>query len=489
MQSDPKFGKLFLKSKIKQKALCLHHPTKAYAQSKPVFEHEPRNYILTVEELDALDDILEETIFSFQDPKTRLKLKIDRAYNCIKQRLLATLDGVFNRIYDLSDQHSKFAKFEKLASVFQDAKCEYEMETSAANTARLDDSVKILLGFENTRLFDSLIDAASIESILEEASRLFTQSIDNFDFSVSGNSQAVLKKIGRFRKSFGSVLQLIKYQTRSDPECYYTSASIAGRAKKGETSDLFLNQKASVQRLKSKFESFEKKRMLALGTSQSYDKNFVDGILNRSDRFANQNYINCYAIDETRFIFESQQVLLDSQMKTAETSLFTLLEFKQLTEQKKLSGVSSCLVKGHVEDLKISPNRQFVLVKSSNEFALFEEFDRRFLKTAKCDDFSIESAIFVQSAGRQVLAFVDFGGLFLLDLERSEMFFCCNYLNLKSVHYVDDDHVFLVSKNLEFGVFFLNELVASEFVNSEISDSNQIRSKGNKHLLCTDLQL
>ena len=406
---------------------------------------------LTPQDLDALDDICEQTVDAFQPCKQAMLDQIDASYEATKRRLVALLDSVYARVYDLANGHSKYAKVQRLVEWFQDAKSDYELEATAVTAARLSQSTRSLLRFEDTSIHEGLVDDGSISAVIDSARKCFDYLLPSqLRESAAHKEFAKLcesKRVGdsHVRKMLRSNLDVLVR-----PEKPQGGESIA---EQNCSAAPVLNQHPEVAPIKSKL----------CGNATNAPDPEKASIPNPDaliDMLNLQNRQQSASEKEVYWLAKDNAFLVSSLAAQNGFDKFSLLELKRIRHDNAIDDLASVNIPGVVRDVTISPSKRHVAVRRvERPSLLFRLTGAGLTRSPSLDPFRIRHAVFVRHNSIDKVLFVDRSSrLGVYDLDKDELECAVNYLRLRSVHYVNSECCLVLTESFEFGLLSLDTL-------------------------------
>lgn len=161
------------KSQIIQVSQHLNYST----HIKPYYNPNKPDLPLTPALLSTLDEGVEERSASFEERSRLLRASIQASYEGIKGRFLGLLDSVYQEIYELVEEHSKYVKYGRVVRKYRESRETFKTENKKKTRDDLMSSVKNLFDFESLFRFPDLVDCKSIRAILRKSEEMFEDMI------------------------------------------------------------------------------------------------------------------------------------------------------------------------------------------------------------------------------------------------------------------------------------------------------------------------
>ena len=425
---------------------------------------EPETEIcLSESELDKIDEILEKINVSNQDKKQKYKSLIEKTFEAVKIQFLGRLEQEFEDLFDFVENYSEISLFEELVQKFQDNKSEYEMDQSTQNTRNLQKTLKNVFSFDQMKNLYLTLDDPKIETLLDQTSLFYQEFLRNIKRYWPKETSTISKMIKDIKNSTKLLFDflredqdlpfrhiLVNYQIKEN-----TTRFVNSELKKFKPRLPFLDQEISSfkeEALRPNFISYEK--ILKIKDEQEDMKLNSIHLLKK-----NQDSLILEFVDNTNQIRNNTKLYLVS-LKDKENKLSLIKE-----------------IGGKIQKLLISPNDNFLAIKFSKEentkvlvYSLFDKTNKsRFFISKILKNHKIKSFLFLDSVeGLRFVFTDDLGGLNIVNLETLTFELRLDYLNLISIHYVNDEQILVINKCRKIGVFSIKTKSVCNFIETNV---------------------
>ena len=413
----------------KEDKVHIEYPdTKYFSQNCKEKDEHPE---ISLEDLEIMDEESEKVVQNYQEQKLSMTKQIQDCYEEIKQKFVSLLDSVFEEVFDLGNNHSKYAKFEHFLSSFQDAKNDYEMQTSDENQKKLGQSLRNLVNFEKSLFFQELTDSQSIQKILKHCQELFQNCL-------------VSEKQGL--AEYGTFSKKIRERRFNNENLTRVLKSSRG-AEQG--SHIFLHGKSEISEILKKFSSFEIKP-----ENDSFPNKFGSVLNNLTTHYGDCNL-------KSLFYFRDNQILAEIESPGQGNSLV----LQEINENEKISELSSVPLKEKIRRIQFSPSKNFLGVEEIGGSSIFQVKNKKLVPLTQVMSHWIKSFTFVDHPLGESLVFISNKGKFsMFNLTQKRVMFFMKDSGASSVHYLTGESVFLLINKKEFAVFSLREFAMTNVV-------------------------
>lgn len=447
-----------------------------YIKTKDLSEKDPSEILpLTIDELDQIDEVSENIIQDFEKIKIQTNRKIEESQEKIKNQFLILLNSVYEEVFDLLENHSKYAKFNRLVSIFQDSKFEYETEPNVSNADNLLENTKNLFLLNESKSFNSLIDFKSIDKSIDKTERLFKSifSTDKKNCSNYPNFSNFINKKKISDDSLSKAISLINIDIFRDSERKNEESL--------EEKMFVLDKDLDLLRIKNKIIKKEKKTK----KEKIEFANEMLEYLNKNKTFDNSYIESCAHVKDSLFLInyfhKQEDSMYNNNMDKTNTNL-VLKDFSLLNKRSSINGdehLSKLVVPGKVSEIVVCPNKTFLGIKRANNNSLIYKLSNtNLILLDDLKNYSIKDLLFVNSEENPKLFFLNsHGHLHCYNLKNRSIEVTTNFISFKSIHYVDQKNIFLITKNIEFGLYSVVNNCIVNLVNIELEETEQRQSE------------
>ena len=417
---------------------------------------------LSETELDNIDEILEKIMISNEEKKQKYKSMIEKTFEDVKIQLLGRLEKEFESLFDLVDNYSEFSLFEELVRKFQDNKSEYEMNQSTQNFKQMKKTLNNIFSFDEIKNLYLTLNDRSIQTVIEQTSLFYIIFLQNIEINWPKDYEKCSRMVADIKKSSTELFDFFK----NDQDLLFGDILVNYNYKDNKTH--FVN--SELQQFRTKFSFFEneisnlkkdaiKSELIPIGDllknikEKEKMKLYKTYILNK-----NKNYVILEYVDET--------------YNTNFTKLF-LMSLKD--KGNNLNLIKE--IQGKIEKILISPDDNFLAIKFKNKdnkkvliYNLLNKKNKfRFFISKILKKNLIKSFIFLDSVDGLRFIFTDiFGTLNIVNLETLKLELTLDFLNLISVHYINDEQILVINRFFKMGVFSMKTKSVCNFVDTNI---------------------
>lgn len=447
----------------------------------------PEDLALDEDQVDSLEDELEEIKAEMAQKKQAMLESVDQSKESIKRQFLSLLDREFEAIYHLVQSMSKYAKVEDMIQSFEDARVNHEKDQTVVSLARLIGSIRSLRLVSDNLLFRRLLDENSIESVLKDAFEYFEKyTMASFTEPFESFSESFQKK-----KSYGCLYNGLDQGRQTSTLVDKCLRSLLAAQVKGADFQKSLSQFRANQSVNFFTNMPARQRSLTLPLlddlqdevtgdflkfprltemwSQIKEKlkeplkdnhqmligpNLLE-FLNSDQPDLNDTQFKIFPLKEHTFFLTSKRVVDMTRPNSRHSSPRSTVKIVSFPPGQSIVKHSSYKLEGEIEDVTFSASREYcgIKYKSEADSKIFNIIGNKLFNFKKIDAHSFKHFVFVDASEGECLVFLcREGHLHRLDL-KSKRVASNKSILLKSLHYLDHSHVFVVTGDVEFGVY------------------------------------
>lgn len=458
-----------------------------YSSMNFISKNKSREFPFTLEELESFDDLIERILQKVNEQKQLLTKKINGSYEKIKQKFIVLLDSVYDKLYDLANNHSKYSVFDSFISNFQDVKSEFELNDNLQKRAELITSIENLYLLENSSKFKSQIDKENIRNLLITAEKKFDflhfkeiklqdSKFKNLLNSLKHDYEEIKSSLDylRLEKTFSYKLSPSKLYTNKINSSNFTPIKIN---KQKTQNDSFISIESDYSDEKDTEKMNLKDNCFLMGNSDARQilKKLIEQrqylrkksdlsryqvlkILNQKLNLTAPNNHKCYLLGNKLVMFESVQTIDELDEKTGNLKSLTSLSLQKVYNLTNLKDLSLKSFYGHISECYISPSKNYIGINRSNAYSslVYSIKEEKLLEIESLKPYKMAQVAFVDYLDGEKLVFISKNNyLNVFDLNREKICSKNKIENLKSFHYVDSEHILYLTKDFEIGIYSL----------------------------------
>ena len=420
----------------------------------------------SLNELETVEGIADTLLEKLADRKRLMLTQVDDYRDQIKSTFLAKVDQVTDRLRQLVTDCSKWTFFEQLIYDFFSKKNDFELEQSLDRLQRVSDSVCNLLYVEHYTLFDKFLDQDSLRVQLDHILRLFDESAK--------------KTAGKV--SFDKFQQNMEYninQTYQSTEIININGSEFLNQKTTSDSASVWDGLTQANKIRNKIQ--ETWEMSKQGQLEGQDRAVMEFFTGLRDAKMKQKYkaatplvsnpqLVLFQANDCNWSWNACTFLKNYNDEHEDSQIFDPINSKQTTHFR-LMDVLKKGKEGNLLEFRLKNYNQKLLVSASDRYIAFEmtrkrnwlvcEFTSDFkmiqaIPWKKFDQKFIFKLIFVDHSEGEKLVYIDQNmRLVVFNLAEQQIEFKLENYRIKSLFYLDQEHVFLVEKNIIMGLLWM----------------------------------